>query len=49
MRWELDFAREFRSKYGCLPGRERAIFLWVHDRPGKGPAELWVDELSRLP
>ncbi|MEW6574235.1 MAG: sigma-70 family RNA polymerase sigma factor [Bacillota bacterium] len=47
--WELDYARDFRTKYGVSPGQKRLISLSVFDRAGGGPAELWVDELFRLP
>jgi hypothetical protein len=47
--WEFDYARDFRTKYGVSPGQKRIIDISVFDRAGGGPAELWVDELSRLP
>lgn len=47
--WELDYACDFRTKYGISPGQKRLISLTLFDRAGGGPAELWVDGLSQLP
>lgn len=47
--WELDYTSDFRAKYGVSPGQKRIIDICVFDRAGGRPAELWIDEFSRLP